>query len=118
ALAGGGTEVHPARRDVLGDTALRHGADLRRDRHDLAAGDRHGDGERAQERQSAAGRRRDLHLRWPRLQGLRRAVPYVGARHLWRLADTFDALLLHRVEGGWLRGAVTHLRLRWPRRDR
>ena len=50
-----------------------------------------------------------------RLQGLGRAVPHVGARHLRRLADALDALLLHWLEGGWLRGAAAHLRLRRPR---
>ena len=54
-----------------------------------------------------AGRGRGVHHRRLRLQGVGRAVPPVGARHLRRCADAGDRVLLGGLEGRRFRGLMT-----------
>ena len=108
ALQRGRAQVLPARRFFHRLPALRYRADLRRHRLDQARADRgralaSGDRQRA-----AAGRRRHAADRL-RLQGRRRALPYVDARRLRGRADAGHGLHGGGRQGRGVRRLHAHL---------
>ena len=111
-------EVLPAWRAGVGRDALRDVAAVRRSRQHGAQRDR------LEDRRVGHGRAGDQPwhlplLRGLRVQGVRRAVPQLGARHLRRRANADHRVPLGRIQGGGLRrdhAARLHRLLRPPGR--
>ena len=97
-------QVLPDGRVRLGRDALRHVADLRLHRHDRAGRDRRQGRRRPRRRRPARHARHRVRAHRLRLQGVGRAVPQLGARHLRGRAHAGHRVPRHRLEGGRLRG--------------
>ena len=98
-----GREVLPARCVRVGDHAVRHVVSVRHDRNHQADRDRCRTHRRGTPR--ARSRRCRVRDRRVRLQGVGRAVPQLGARHLRGCAHAGHRVLVGGVEGRRLRGA-------------
>ena len=107
ALVRGRAQVFRARRARFGAAALRHLAGLWLLRHDGFRGARE-DADAARDRFARPDRRHRVHPGRPRVQDLRRAVPYVDARCLRGLAHAGHGVLLHRAQGRRVRAAAAH----------
>ena len=98
----GGRQVLPARRVRVRRAAVRHVVPVRHDRLDEADRDR-----RVAERTNPINAMqviaRGVRDRRVRVQGVGRAVPHLGARHLRGCAAPGDRVLVGGVEGGRLR---------------